>query len=56
MDLIKQFCESTADKVVKIFDNANSESEFIRINQEKDNYLLNSKPHQSVKEGRTWKK
>ena len=32
MDLIKQFCESEANKVVKITDNANCESEFIRIN------------------------
>ena len=51
MDLIKQFCESTADKVVKIYDNANSESEFIRITQEKYNHLLNSKPNQSIMGG-----
>lgn len=53
-DLIKQFCESTADKVVKIYDNTNSESEFIRIDQEKYNYLLNSKPNQMDAYDSTW--
>lgn len=54
MDLTKQFCESTADNVVKIYDNANSESEFIRINQEKYNYLLNSKHNQMNAYDSTW--
>ena len=49
MDLIKQFCESEADKTMKITDNAYCESEFIRINQEKYNYLLNSKPIKALR-------